>query len=352
MSKYLLREYNELYIVLDSNSDDWNHYLFNLTKNLQDIYYTSDYYKLYEQNGDGKAKLFVYNEESSIAIYPFMLNEISKYNFDEKYYDIESAYGYGGPLTNNYDEIFLSNFEKEFLKYCSENKIVAEFIRFHPLIKNEGIFSKNIKVFHNRITIYLDLAKGVDRIWNEDIKSKNRNMIRKAEKSGLIVEVSNEYEVFKSIYCKTMNKVEAENYYYFDEKYYKEMKNSNNYILLIVKKDNMIIASAIFIKYGEYFHYHLAGSLKEYLKFAPNNLLLWEAIKLACESDAKWFHFGGGLSDSLDDNLFKFKSSFSHNTSDFYIGKRVHNKEVYEDLINEWQSKNNKQAKLFLQYKY
>ncbi|MVX62345.1 peptidoglycan bridge formation glycyltransferase FemA/FemB family protein [Clostridium chromiireducens] len=338
-------------IVLDSNSDEWNNYLFNITENLQDIYYTSDYYKLYEQNGDGKAKLFVYKEGSNIAIYPFMLNEIDEYDLDEKYYDIESAYGYGGPLTNNYDEIFLNSFENEFLKYCSENKIIAEFIRFHPLIKNEKIFNKNIKIIHNRSTVYLDLTKGVDRIWSEDIKSKNRNMIRKAEKSGLEVEVCNDYETFRNIYSKTMNKVEANDYYYFDEKYYEQMNTSDNYVLLNIKKTDVIIASAIFMKYGEYFHYHLAGSLKEYLKFAPNNLLLWEAIKVGCKSGAKWFHFGGGLSDSLEDNLFKFKSSFSKCTADFYIGKRVHNREIYEHLIIEWEKKNNRKAEILLQYK-
>lgn len=340
-----------MYIVLDSNSDKWNHHLFNHTNNLKDIYYTSDYCKLYEQNGDGKAKLFVYKKENNTAIYPFMLNEIDEYDLDKKYYDIESAYGYGGPVTDSYDEMFLSDFENAFLKYCRESNIVAEFIRFHPLIKNEEIFSKNINILHNRITVYLDLTKGEDRIWNEDIKSKNRNMIRKAEKSGLTIEISNDYKIFESIYCKTMNKVQANNYYYFDEKYYKGM-NNDNYILLNVKKEKSIIASAIFMKYGDYFHYHLSGSIEEYLKFAPNNLLLWEAIKLACKSGSKWFHFGGGLSDSLDDNLFKFKSSFSKDTADFYIGKRIHNYNIYSYLIDQWEKKNNKSAKLFLQYKY
>lgn len=341
-----------MYIVLDSNSDQWNNHLCNYIKGGGDIYYTSDYYRMYEKNGDGKGKLFIYKEGHNIVLYPFMINEIVGYNLDKKYYDIETAYGYGGPITNNYEEEFLQNFENAFLKFCNENHIVSEFIRFHPLLKNEKIFSKNINILHNRITVYLDLTKGIERIWDEDIKSKTRNMIRKAEKNGLKVEVSNDYDIFKDIYSKTMNKVEASNYYYFDEKYYKQMEGSDNYILLKVMKENITIASAIFMKYGDYFHYHLAGSLEDYLKFAPNNLLLWEAIKFAYKSGAKTFHFGGGLSDSLDDNLFKFKSSFSKNTADFFIGKRVHNKDIYEYLINQWESRNGKKSKLFLQYRY
>lgn len=339
-----------MYKILDSNSVKWNEYLLNMNIDVQDIYFTSDYYKLYEQNGDGKAKLFVYKEENNIALYPFMLNEIKGFSLDTKFYDIESAYGYGGPIANNHSKEFLNNFEKEFLKYCIENNIVAEFIRFHPLIKNQNIFNQNINISHNRTTVYLDLTKGIDSIWQEEIKSKNRNMIRKAKKNELTVEISYDYKEFKNIYHKTMNKVKASEYYYFNEKYYSQMK-SNNYILLNVKKDNMVIASSIFMCFNDYFHYHLSGSLKEYLHYSPNNLMLWEAIVLACKKNAKLFHFGGGLSNTLDDNLFKFKSGFSNYTAGFYIGKRIHNNEVYEYLISEWQKKNNKKAELFLQYR-
>lgn len=341
-----------MYIILDSNSSEWNDYLYKIDENNQDIYYTSDYYKLYEHNGDGKGKLFVYKEDDNIAVYPFMINEIHSYNLDEKYYDIESAYGYGGPLTNNYDEIFLRNFENEFLKYCSKNKIIAEFIRFHPLIKNQKIFTKNIEVLHNRITVYLDLTKDIDEIWEEDIKSKNRNMIRKAEKNLLTVEESNDFETFKSIYESTMSKVTADIYYYFKDDYYNCIKNSDKYFLLNVKKEDEVIASAIFMIYGEYFHYHLSGSLKEYLKYSPNNLLLWEAIKYGKKKGCKIMHFGGGLTDSLEDRLFKFKSSFSKKNADFYIGKRIHNKKIYELIISKWEKEKNKKATMLLQYKF
>lgn len=341
-----------MYIVLDSNSTEWEKYLSYMNIDLQDIYYTSDYYKLYEQNGDGKAKLFVYKEEKNMVLYPFMLNEIKELYFDTRFYDIESAYGYGGPITNSYDKEFLNNFENNFMRYCIKSNIVAEFIRFHPLIKNENIFSKNIDVSHNRTTVYLELSKGIDRIWNEDISSKNKNKIRKAEKSNLIVEVNSNYEEFKEIYFKTMDKVNASDNYYFNDKYYEKIQNNRGMFLFNVKKDDVTISSAIFMAQGEYFHYHLSGSRKEYLKFAPNNLLLWEAIKFACKHGAKKFHLGGGLNNNLEDNLIIFKKSFSNNTAKFYIGKRVHNQEVYDYIIGEWEKKNNKKSNLFLQYKF
>ncbi|WP_434304814.1 lipid II:glycine glycyltransferase FemX [Clostridium botulinum] len=341
-----------MYEVLDCCYETWNLYLSKLPTNIQDIYYTSEYYKLYELNGDGKGKLFVYYDScGNIAMYPFMLNEINGYNLNDKYYDIETAYGYGGPISNCLDAKFIKVFEKCFIDYCKQNNIIAEFIRFHPLIKNERLFNSNIEVLHNRTTVQLRLTKEIEKIWDEDIKSKNRNMIRKAEKSGLQVEENKDFETFKKIYNSTMNKVDADDYYYFNNSYYEAIEKNNNYILLNVKKGNLVMASAIFIGYEEYFHYHLAGSLKEYLKFAPNNLLIWEAIKYAHRKGYKKMHFGGGLTNSKDDTLFKFKSSFSKNTADFYIGKRIHNKEVYDYLISEWEKNNNKKAKMLLQYR-
>lgn len=320
--------------------------------NHRDIYFTSEYYKLCESNGEGIGKLFVYFEKDKTAIYPFLINQIERYTLNDKYYDIQSAYGYGGPITNCNEEKFLDNFETCFIDYCKENNIVAEFIRFHPLIKNEKIFKENIEVLHNRTTVYLDLENDLDSIWNNDITSKNRNMIRKAGKNGLQVNRSSNYENFKEIYEQTMYKVEANRYYYFKNEYYNELSRGSNCILMNVEKNELVIASAIFMIYGDYFHYHLSGSKKEYLKYAPNNILLWEAIKIARNYRCKYFHFGGGLTDAEDDSLLKFKRSFSKNTSDFYIGKRVHNPKIYNHLIHEWKKKNNKKATLLLQYRY
>lgn len=339
-------------IIYDTKSKEWDNCLTNLSSNYRDIYFTRKYYEMYEKNGDGKGLCFVYKEQDKIAIYPFLINPIVGYDLDEEYYDIETAYGYGGPLISHYEEQFIKRFEHAFLDFCKEKNIIAEFIRFHPLINNHNIFSSNIKIQDNRTTVYLDLSKGIETVWKDEITSKNRNMIRKAEKNGVKIASSYDYKLFRDIYEHTMDKVGANGYYYFRDEYYYWMEEDKNYNLLSAMKDNRIIASAIFIQYEDYCHYHLAGSLREYLKFAPNNLLLWEAIKFGYEKGAKFFHLGGGITNKSDDPLLKYKGSFSTKRASFYIGKRVHNQEVYDYLIYIWQKKYNQQPKLFLQYKF
>ncbi len=125
--------------VLDiSESQKWSNLLKQLPLHLQDIYYTPEYYKVYEIYGDGKALCFVYHYGSNLALYPFFLNRINNlgYDLNESYYHIEGAYGYNGVISSSNDPDFIKNFYEDFNKYCKENNIIAEFTRFHPLFEN------------------------------------------------------------------------------------------------------------------------------------------------------------------------------------------------------------------------
>ena len=87
------------------------------------------------------------------------------------------------------------------------------------------------------------------------------------------------------------------------------------------------------------------------MNFAPNNILLWEAIKYAKREGCKERHLGGGLTDSPEDSLFRFKKKFSSNCKHFYIGKRVHDQKIYEKLIKRWENEHGVKAKMLLQYR-
>lgn len=338
--------------VLTTEDLAWNDYIGQLPVYMQDIYFTRQYHLLEEKKSDGKAYLFVYTEMGSeIGLYAFIKRPIEQMSIQGKFFDIETVYGYGGPLVNTENEEFVRRFEKAFIEYCRNENIIAEFVRFHPLIQNKTIFKENIQVLHNRKTVALDLSSNIDDIWMTQISTQNRNTIRKCIKNNLTVEETDDYEAFMHIYDETMRRVNADDFYSFEKTYFDELRRDDKNTLLCVKYNQQIIAAAIFMGYGKYFHYHLSGSRREYLKLAPNNILLWEAIRYAKEHGYQKMHFGGGLSDSMEDNLFKFKSHFSKEYADFYIGKRVHNSEIYNMLIHQWEVQNGKKASLLLQYR-
>ena len=339
-------------LVIDCENIKWDEYCKKMPIEKQDIYFTRQYYCMGQKVQGGNGKLFVYEDENgNIGLYPFIKREVICPENEKKYYDIETAYGYGGPIIKEEKPQFVRAFESAFLQYCQKESIIAEFVRFHPLLKNEHVFIDDIQAVHNRSTVWLDLDTDIENIWMNDISAQNRNTIRKGTKNGLRVVEQHDYSKFMELYIDTMRNVGADKFYYFEESYFDEMENSKEYILLEVKYESRTIAAAVFMGYGNYFHYHLAGSDKNFLKLAPNNVLLWEAIKYAKEHGYKKMHFGGGLTDSLDDSLFRFKQRFSSTYADFYIGKRIHNKEVYDSLIRSWEEKHGRKASLLLQYR-
>lgn len=336
---------------------EWNEQIRKLPIEKQDIYYTREYALLCEQEGQSEAILFSVETENCFGIYVVIKSQIPQWNGEGDYYDIETPYGYGGPVMGQDDKAFEELFEREFLAFCNKERIIAEFVRFHPLLENQKFFQKNMKVLHNRITVALDLTLSEEKIWMGQIGKQNRNTIRKAEKNGLVVEETRDDREFRKLYENTMDKVGAEEFYYFDDSYYEKLWDNPGMTLLQVRQQEEngekgdVLAAAFFMGYGEYFHYHLAGSKKEALKLAPNNLLLWKAICYAKEKGYKVMHFGGGLTDNENDSLFQFKRKFSRETKDFYIGKRIHDQKIYDELVEQWKKKTGKTSQILLCYR-
>ena len=232
-------------MILECSDKRWDDYISRLPLERQDIYFTRNYYQSEQSRGLGQ--MFVYEDGyGNFGIYPFIKRIIEDEVLQGQYYDIESAYGYGGPLTNNKDIKFEREFEEAFLEYCRKEQIAAEFVRFHPLIKNENIFKNNIQISHNRITVWLNLEESLDNIWKMQISKQNRNTIRKCEKNQLKVEISDDYAEFKRIYSDTMEKVGAEQFYFFDDSYYANMSQRPEYVLLRVLRENETLAVAVF----------------------------------------------------------------------------------------------------------
>ena len=129
---------NKYEILSLDDSDVWKSHLEKLPVEKQDIYYSSEYYKVYQNYGDGQALCFVYKEANKLALYPFFKNSVNQlgYQLEQAYFDIQGVYGYNGILTNSNDEEFKSNFFETFNDFCQKENIIAEFTRFNPLLNN------------------------------------------------------------------------------------------------------------------------------------------------------------------------------------------------------------------------
>lgn len=336
----------------------WDEFLGLFPQERKDIYFAEEYVKLYESQTE-KAECFVCREDDKVLLFPF-LARIFEFN-GKPYKDFETAYGYGGPVYNCNDMEFVNQSLAAFKTYCSENNYVAGFVRFHPLLQNQVGFDTIGRLLPERKTVAINLDQTMDEVWTNEIHSKNRNVIRKAEKAGCRFIVDDQYEHlndFVKLYDSTMDKLSADGFYYFDDKYYNNLVKGipDSFLGCVADDEERIISAAIFMYSGTYGHYHLSGSDKSQLSLSPNNFMLWEAAKELQKRGVKRFHLGGGTTSDEENSLFKFKCRFSKDTCQFYIGKLVFNPEAYDAICADWEQKNPDKAEYYkhhlLKYKY
>ncbi len=322
------------------NKKEWNEYLQRIPAENRDIYFTPEYYSLYQNYGDGEACCYVFEKDGEIVMYPFLRNPITplRYKLDKEYYDIQGAYGYNGIIASNHGTDFINAFWVSFDEWCRNNDVVAEFSRFHPLLNNHLLASPQMKTFYSRHTVVLDLTD--NDIWMHQISSKNRNMIRKAEKEGVTIVESDDYETFRQLYNGTMSDLHADDFYFFPPEYYSEYKKTfqGESMLCLAMYNGNAIAGSMFMYSNNYAHYHLSARDRQYSRYAANNLILWYGIQKAKERGCKWLHFGGGTTGDDNDSLLKFKRDFSKTLGEFWIGKRVHNQLVFDEIVRQWES--------------
>lgn len=322
----------------------------------RDVYFREEYVRLYDTDTE-KAVCCIVNDGEQTMLLPFLSRTFIYQG--QIFHDFETAYGYGGPVWHHADVKFKSVALQLMVDELKRQNYVAGFVRFHPLLANYKDFSVG-RLIEDRKTVAIDLSMEENEIWMQEIHTKNRNVIKKGEKSGLNFVVDNDYKYlpeFIRLYDATMDKLDAAEFYYFKQQYYKKFaKTLPNSFLGVVLYEDRVVSAAIFMYEGEYGHYHLSGSDETTLKLSPNNFMLWYAALELKRRGVKVFHLGGGTTSSEDDSLFCFKSRFSRHTYQFCLDKLIFNEQLYQDICSDWEAMNPEKAEHYkhflLKYKY
>jgi len=175
-----------------------------------------------------------------------------------------------------------------------------------------------MQVIFDRNTVVLYLEKKFEDIWEKEYSSRNRNMIRKAEKLNYSCDVlfkptRKDIDNFITIYIENMHAVAAKSFYFFSESYFYntfDLLNEYTYLFNIRDDDRKLVCSAIIFKYNDFIHYHLSGRSND-ADNSVNSFLLDQVVRFGQKNGSKLFHLGGGRSNAPEDSLLKFKMNFS-----------------------------------------
>src|SRR5690606_5909023 len=110
-----------------------------------------------------------------------------------------------------------------FHDYCMANHIIAEMIRFNPVLKNE-LNMPHATAFNALDNVGIGLSRGYESVWQNSYVKNVRTSIRKAETFGLTFEYyltkdlpPKKLQWFKDLYWGAMKRNNAKEYYFFSD---------------------------------------------------------------------------------------------------------------------------------------
>lgn len=220
----------------------------------------------------------IYLEEEK-GVFPLAL--VKSFIFGNRLISLPFA-DYGGPCAVDF-----SSAEKLILKADKEaRKLNVDFLEVRtPAEKYFSLFEKQgfKKRENDYLSFVVDLSPELETLW-EGIGLKNRNMIKRAENGGVrIKEVQDEssLKIFYGLYLKTMKRLGSppQPYDFFREIFQRFLPN--NVIILLADINDKAIAGGLFFVYKDTIHHAYSCSLREGFVPGTNNLICWQAIRLA-----------------------------------------------------------------------
>lgn len=326
---------DRLRIISKDESNVWN----EIVKSFKDydVCYLNGYAQAFSLQGEGEPLLIYYEDASTRAMNVVMKRDISSIpQFAgilpaNTWFDLSTPYGYGGfwfDGEKNYEAV-----SRAYDEYCMKQSFVSEFTRFHLLSEYQQYYSGVSETHTHNVIRSLDLS--LDDILH-DFEYKVRKNLKRAEASGLKIEIDTTgagLDDFLNIYYSTMDRTNARENFLFSKEFFRTIDTmQDNFVYLHVLYEGQVISTELVVYGSENCYSFLGGTNRDFFHVRPNDFLKFEIIKWAKEKGLKRFILGGGYGD--DDGIFKYKKSLAPNgVCDFYIGKKIFNRKMYDELV-------------------
>lgn len=154
----------------------------------------------------------------------------------------------------------------------------------------------------------LNLEKEEDHLFG-GLESSVRRAVRKAEKNGVTVTVSRDWDAMKAFYylqCKTRRKhgLPPQPLAFF-RNIYRHVFSLNLGMVAVARYQNHAIAALVYFQLGTQAVYKYGASDESFQQLRGANLVMWEAIKRLAKDGAKTLHFG--RTSIANEGLRRFK---------------------------------------------
>lgn len=244
--------------------------------------------------------------------------------------DWQSPYNYGGPLAAALDAAQLAAGWRAFGELAHERRVLAEFVRFHPVLANHDSYPGVVRT--DRPVVLVNLAV---RDLLDSYDGRARTAVRKALNGGLQLHWLSGVqarEVFPGFYLEAMRRIGADGSYLFSDDYFDRLLALKSARVLAVEQDTEPMAMGVFLFAPRIVEYHLSATSAPGRRLGATNLLVHGAAQLARDSGCTGLYLGGGTDGRPDNPLLQFKRSFGPAELRFHIGSQVYAAAAYAAL--------------------
>ncbi len=293
--------------------------------NITDIYYTNQYFLSALKLDPGVAVLFYYKDEDGEVAYPFIKRIVN--DEDVTVFDATTPYGYGGPVVKvkKDQQRLVNSFRKEFVAYCYKEKIIAEYIRFHPLKHNDQLFKDHLRISAVFETFTINLKDySIPIQINQDLIVKKLGTVRHL------------FEFLVLYYSSVRRKEETDSYFFFTNDYFEALISSmgSNLHLFGVYHENKLVSACYVLAKGDTIYYHLEGSLPEVDYPKTMRTLLEKIAEWGKENYYTSFHLGSDFYGAINGGNSIKKELANCKPVMFTIGQQVYDQEIYNRLAS------------------
>lgn len=207
-----------------------------------------------------------------------------------------------GPIVNG-------NFDQE--EFLNALELYCKFNRIDQLELSSPILKVNIMQSHGfqcniGVTPILKLHTDEETMWHNLEPKSCRYSIRKALRSGIIIEETDSPKIVDEYYDQLIGIFDAQGSKpayprYRVQKLFECLKEDSMLFALQAKHNNKVIATGLFPHDDNYVCYWGGASYLDYRNLCPNELIQWTLITIAAKKGIKIYNMYGG------DNHFKLK---------------------------------------------
>lgn len=252
-------------------------------------------------------------------------------------WDAYTALLYGGPLAGRSSEALQAAFRRRFRAWAQDTGLVSEFLRMSPVPSRRLPYPGTVREQAPHIVCDLR-ADSVDDLW-AGMRSNVRRGAARARAAGLTVaidETGQRLEDFLRIYDETMDRVGSADRFRFPASTFTRMHDAlpGGFAYVYVEHEGRAVAVELVLASAETGYFFLGGTETAALPLYASVLVHCEAIAYAWSRGLKDYVLTGGVTNTSDDSLLRFKRGFAPRGDSLYLtGEQVFDEDAYARLL-------------------